>query len=94
MRKFITKKLLFSLVAFITLVSASITLYADFIIEYDLFRVESNICFCENCGGHTWNLDIEQRFEDVFILNIQCSVCHSEFHLTNPIELTVFLGNN
>lgn len=58
MRKFISIKLMLPLVVFITLVSTSITLYANLEIVYDLFNINIEGCFCENCGAHKWNLDI------------------------------------
>ncbi len=58
MKRFIATKFLLPLAGFVLLVSTSITLYANFEIVYDLFNINIEGCFCENCGAHVWNLDI------------------------------------
>ena len=87
-----------TILAALTLIFAviSVTLYANkgFEITYDIFGVQSQRYGCENCGAYIWHIDVETINDDLYVLNIQCRGCHSEFHLEDPVLLSTFLGNN
>lgn len=88
------KTILAALTLFFAVTSVGLYANKGFEITYDIFRVQSPLYGCENCGAYIWNLDIKSIYDEPYVLNVQCSVCHSEFHFDDPVLLSSFLGTN
>lgn len=87
------KTILVALTLFFAVTSVALYANKGFEITYDIFGVHSSYG-CENCAANIWNLDVENIYDEPHVVNVQCRICHSEFHFENPVLLSSFLGTN